>query len=126
MKDVAFAWKFTTGSQTRDMVTIRRGLYGYGPMGYLANRFPAEFNGLNSFKIAYTGSRKTGFNNIDFETFKCLSNSDFFISGHGGARTLLAITQSGIKYNEFIFHENSIHEMFSTLLLKLKKGVDYY
>ncbi|UCD85705.1 MAG: hypothetical protein JSU92_05800 [Deltaproteobacteria bacterium] len=40
--DVAFAWKFTTGSQTRDLVTIRRGLYGYGPMGYLAENFPAE------------------------------------------------------------------------------------
>jgi hypothetical protein len=44
MDDVAFAWKFTTGSQTRDMVAIRKGLYGYGTMGYLANRFPAEMD----------------------------------------------------------------------------------
>ncbi len=47
ISDVAFAWKFTTGSQTRDLVTIRRGLYGDGPMGYLKEDFPAEFAELD-------------------------------------------------------------------------------
>jgi hypothetical protein len=50
ISDVAFAWKFTTGSQTRDMATIRRGMYGHGPMGYLANRFPAEVALINSLE----------------------------------------------------------------------------
>jgi hypothetical protein len=52
ISDVAFTWKFTTGSQTRGMVTIRRGLYGHGPMGYLAQDFPAEFGGLNRLDLA--------------------------------------------------------------------------
>ncbi len=47
ISDVAFAWKFTTGSQTRDLVTIRRGLYGDGPMGYLAEDFPAEIGEID-------------------------------------------------------------------------------
>jgi hypothetical protein len=40
--DVAFAWSFTTQSATRDLVAIRRGLYGHGTLGWLADQFPAE------------------------------------------------------------------------------------
>lgn len=40
--DIAFAWSFTTGSQTRDLVDIQRGLHGEGPYARLAEDFPAS------------------------------------------------------------------------------------
>jgi len=50
--DVAFAWDFTTYSPTRDMVTLRKGLYGKGPFSYLSGQFPAQLSSvdpLNTF-----------------------------------------------------------------------------
>lgn len=44
MEDVAFAWVFTTGRVTGDLVDIRRGLYGEGPFFDLAGHFPAGVN----------------------------------------------------------------------------------
>ncbi len=42
LENVAFAWSFTTGSQTADMVDIRLGLYGEGPLAGMATTFPAQ------------------------------------------------------------------------------------
>lgn len=39
---VAFAWSFTTESTTRDLDTLREGLYGRGPMAWLADQFPPQ------------------------------------------------------------------------------------
>ncbi len=41
VEDVAFAWTFTTGRVTGDLVDIRRGLDGEGPWPWLAESFPA-------------------------------------------------------------------------------------
>ena len=41
MEDVAFAWTFTTQTITADLVAIREGLYGHGPLGWLKDRVPA-------------------------------------------------------------------------------------
>jgi len=41
--EVAFAWVFTTQSITAAMTSIRRGLYGVGPMSYLSSEFPATY-----------------------------------------------------------------------------------
>ena len=38
--EVAFAWTFTTYTTTRELEWIRAGLYGSGPMAYLAEEFP--------------------------------------------------------------------------------------
>lgn len=40
--DIAFTWPFTTQSISRDFRVIRDGLYGLGPMAYLAEQYPAE------------------------------------------------------------------------------------
>jgi hypothetical protein len=40
--DVAFLWSFTTQSVTRDIVSIRDGLYGEGPFSYLADQFSVD------------------------------------------------------------------------------------
>lgn len=37
-EDIAFAWAFTTQSTTSDLEAIRDGLYGKGPLGWLAAR----------------------------------------------------------------------------------------
>ncbi len=39
LDDVAFAWSFTTQSVTADLVAIREGLYGIGPLAFLAEEF---------------------------------------------------------------------------------------
>ena len=41
VEDVAFAWTFTTGRVTGDLVDIRRGLDGDGPWPWLADAYPA-------------------------------------------------------------------------------------
>jgi hypothetical protein len=41
--DVAFAWTFTTQTITRDLVAIREGLHGRGPLARLAAGFPADY-----------------------------------------------------------------------------------
>lgn len=40
--DIAFAWSFTTQSVTRDLTTIRDGLYGEGPFKALEAQFPVD------------------------------------------------------------------------------------
>lgn len=47
LSDVAFAWTFTTGSITSDMVAVREGLYGNGAQKHLAEEFPPELSELN-------------------------------------------------------------------------------
>lgn len=44
--NVAFAWTFTTMAVHDDLVNIRNGLYGAGPMAWLAEDFPAEMETL--------------------------------------------------------------------------------
>ena len=40
LEDVAFAWTFTTGTQTEELVQIRRGRDGLGPFASLATDYP--------------------------------------------------------------------------------------
>lgn len=40
--DIAFAWKFTTQTVTRDLEVVRKGLYGHGPLKRLADEFPID------------------------------------------------------------------------------------
>lgn len=40
--DIAFAWSFTTGSQTRDLEVLRAGLYGHGKFARLGSEFPVS------------------------------------------------------------------------------------
>lgn len=42
LDDIAFSWSFTTQSVTRDIETIRAGLYGSGSMKYLKDEYPYE------------------------------------------------------------------------------------
>jgi hypothetical protein len=42
LEDVAFAWSFTTQTITADLQAIRAGLYGHGPLAWLAAQFPPD------------------------------------------------------------------------------------
>lgn len=44
---IAFAWSFTTQSITKDLYTIRQGLWGDGPLKYLERNFPPVFDKIN-------------------------------------------------------------------------------
>jgi hypothetical protein len=45
-EDVAFAWTYTTQTASRDLVELRDGLYGAGPLAWLAEDFPNEMTHL--------------------------------------------------------------------------------
>ena len=40
LKDVAFAWTFTTQTISQELVAIRDGIYGHGPLASLKDEFP--------------------------------------------------------------------------------------
>lgn len=42
LEHVAFAWTFTTGPQTEDLLLLRDGLHGKGPFARLSSEFPAK------------------------------------------------------------------------------------
>lgn len=44
LDDIAYAWVFTTGRVTGDLVDVHRGLYGEGPFASLATNYPAGVN----------------------------------------------------------------------------------
>lgn len=44
--DIAFSWSFTTQDATSDLVTVRNGLYGSGPMAWLAEDDPPALTSL--------------------------------------------------------------------------------
>ncbi len=52
LKDVSFAWSFTTQVATEELEAIRAGLYGHGPLSELSKKFPAEFHTLHNAKNA--------------------------------------------------------------------------
>ncbi len=47
LADVAFAWTFTTGTMTDELVAVRDGLYGHGVQSHFATEFPAELEILH-------------------------------------------------------------------------------
>lgn len=45
-EDIAFAWTYTTATPSREMVLLRDGLYGAGPLSWIAEDFPPEMTYL--------------------------------------------------------------------------------
>ncbi len=62
VEDVAFTWSFTTQTATRDLLDIRRGLYGHGPLGWLASEYPAELGEMWPWRseASTTACERTG------------------------------------------------------------------
>ena len=52
--DVGFAWTFTTGSMTKDVEELRKGLYGVGAFSNLSEEFPVS--GFHPYTRAELGS----------------------------------------------------------------------
>ena len=42
IEDVAYTWCFTTGQVTQELVDVRRGLHGEGPLAWMASEYPAK------------------------------------------------------------------------------------
>jgi hypothetical protein len=49
-EDIAFAWPYTTETITGDWISVREGLYGYGPQAHLSKEFPAKIKQLFPLK----------------------------------------------------------------------------
>ncbi len=50
LKDVRFAWSFTTQSSTIELEAIRAGMYGHGALSWLDEQFPAEMTMIHKIK----------------------------------------------------------------------------
>lgn len=48
LKDVRFAWAFTTQNPMEDLLAVRAGLYGHGSLKRLHEEFPAEFHAIHN------------------------------------------------------------------------------
>ena len=48
--NVRFAWTFTTQVATERLEAVRAGLYGHGPLAWLADEFPAEIHFMHNLK----------------------------------------------------------------------------
>ena len=70
IKDVAFAWTFTTADVYADLTAVRDGLYGHGAQKHLADEFPADLSDINKL---WDKKPKYGFENLHIvsgESFK--------------------------------------------------------
>ena len=61
-------------------------------------------DGLDRFEITGRSRRKASLDHIDLEPLELPRDADLFILGHRRARRLLAVTQGGVKNNQFIGH----------------------
>lgn len=48
LKDVRFAWVFSTQNPMEDLLSVRAGLYGHGTLKRLHDEFPAEFHAIHN------------------------------------------------------------------------------
>lgn len=57
LDEVAFAWSFTTQSVTAGLTSVRRGLYGHGPLGWLAEAYPPDIDSILSWRGQRSGGK---------------------------------------------------------------------
>ncbi len=57
-KDIAFAWTLTTGDLAHTFRTLRDGLYGKGPFGWLSDAYPPGIDEIYPMNIDFDGLAK--------------------------------------------------------------------
>jgi len=62
---------------------------------------------LDCFEITIGAGRETSLDHIDLEPLQLPGNTQLLIAGHGSPRGLLAVTQGGIKDDQFVSHGGS-------------------
>jgi hypothetical protein len=55
-------------------------------------------NFLDRIKIAPTGNREAGLNDIDAKSCELAGDFEFLATGHGGAWALFSVAKSGVEY----------------------------
>ena len=60
-------------------------------------------DGLDGFEVLLGGDGETGLDDVDVQFLELLGDSQFFRERHGGAGTLFAVAQSGVKNLDVIF-----------------------
>ena len=61
-------------------------------------------NQLHGLKVTVGTGGKTSLDHIDLETLQLARDAQLFIARHGGAGRLFAVTQGGVKNNQFVGH----------------------
>jgi hypothetical protein len=88
--DVAFAFSFTVGTMTGDLVAVRDGLYGYGVQKHLGAAFPPELEVLHRVWDKAPGKKWETPYTLSSESFKDLNALLDLVktTGDEGARNL--------------------------------------
>jgi hypothetical protein len=95
LRAVRFAWTFTTGDPTLGLRQARAGLYGHGPLAWLADAYPAEF------KLLHTAKRKGAEEPLIFEVDEFLDLALPLLTtalGGGGGGAKIGSTFEDIDY----------------------------
>lgn len=59
MDDVAFTWSFTTQSITKELIDIRKGLYGVGEHSYLGSEYPPYMKQIDQMTLLEEDNKET-------------------------------------------------------------------
>jgi len=59
MDDVAFTWSFSTQSITKELIDIRKGMYGVGPHSYLEDEFPPVLSQIDQMTLLDEDNEET-------------------------------------------------------------------
>ena len=98
--DVSFTWTFTTQSTYHDLKSIREGMNGSGPFGWLEGAFPAEIKEVDRLKA---GPGHSTIYQLDGDIFvKLLTDSPLkdVIAGSGRDATIAAVLD-GVKHIDY-------------------------
>ncbi|TNF25538.1 MAG: hypothetical protein EP329_22960 [Deltaproteobacteria bacterium] len=96
--DVAFTWTFTTQAITDDMIKVRDGLYGVGPLASLATDFPAEITALRDVRDAGPGVKNIKI--VPGDEIVSLVTEIFALTGSSGDE--LAVIQQQFGFVDFV------------------------
>jgi len=60
---------------------------------------------LHGFEVTRAGGGETRLDHVDPHALELARDADLLLPGHGRARTLLAVAERGIKYEQSVRHD---------------------
>lgn len=61
ISEVSFTWSFTTQTITKDLIAIRKGMWGQGPLSWLNKQYPAELKQIDRLTLLEEDDKDTQF-----------------------------------------------------------------
>ncbi|MBI4208294.1 MAG: hypothetical protein HY538_01130 [Deltaproteobacteria bacterium] len=104
-EEIAIAWKYTTGTQTKYVRAVLEGLRGQGPMALLKEEFPAKINSLSDLQAPEELGGETGSPYIlKAEPFQRLATTLFFFLSKGSLSGGRASGKLMVEYVDYFVY----------------------